>query len=53
MKLSEIEDRIAELRAEFGNLRAVSPDALEPGWVCDITSIEYDHDRELAIFTTD
>lgn len=53
MKLNEIEDKIAEIRTEFGNVSGVIPDQLEPGWINQITSIEYDHDREVVVFTTD
>ena len=53
VKLSEIEERIAEIRTEFGNSDSVIPDQLEPGWINSITSIEYDHDRDVTVFSTD
>lgn len=53
MKLSEIEEKIGEIRAEFGNSDSVIPDQLEPGWINSITTIEYDHDRDVTVFSTD
>lgn len=53
MKLSEIEEKIAEIRTEYGDNEAVTPDVLEPGWICAITDVQFDHDRQVTVFSTD
>lgn len=52
MKLREIEERCAEIRNEFGESDACIPGELEPTWLNTITSIEFDHDRQVTVFSS-
>lgn len=53
MKIQEIEEKLSEIRTEFGDNDAVIPDSLEPTWINAITGIEYDRDRDVTVLSTD
>jgi hypothetical protein len=53
VKIQEIEEKLAEIRTEYGNNDGVIPDVFEPTWINSITDIQFDPDREVTVFTTD
>jgi hypothetical protein len=51
--MTEIRDKIDRIVDEFGDGPLYLPDALEPAWLNKISDVEFDHDKQVAIATTD
>ncbi len=53
MKISEIADRLEDIRGEFGDVEGYVPDQLEPTWRCLISSVEFDPDSQSVVVTVE
>lgn len=53
MKLLEIAEEAERLAGEFGNVEAVIPDLLEPGWTYPIDRLEWEAGQEHVKFVSD
>jgi hypothetical protein len=53
VRISEAEEKLRELRTEFGDCDFVLADPLQDDWTDDVGLIKFDHERQAVVVARD